>query len=172
MFLTMVKFNLFRLFMPEQLHFLNIISSVWSSPAQGEDSWRLDNNLNPNTTYYWRARLICGSERGTYVPTWSFISGSGGSILPGPSLISPHNSSTTATTRVKFEWNAIDDAVEYKVWYHYIAGGPSWTFYNWVQTTSYTVELSPGSTIEWGVQARNDYAIGNSSSTWTFYTPP
>jgi hypothetical protein len=136
------------------------------SRAQGMNEWRINMNLDPATVHYWRAYLMCEDIQGPYSDVWSFTTGSGGTILPGPSLLSPADGSTLAGTEATLEWSSVSGAVEYWVWY----SGGGWDRGRLVQDTQATLSLSPNTSYEWWVQARNDYALGNESSHWQFAT--
>jgi hypothetical protein len=135
--------------------------------TQGINQWRSMSNLDLATTHYWRTYLMCGSTQGPYSEVWSFTTGSGGTILPGPNLLSPANGSTLAGTVVTLQWSPVSGAAEYLV--HFVAGsahnvravGGTETTITW---------LSPNTTYEWWVQARNDYAWGTDSTHWQFTT--
>jgi hypothetical protein len=136
-----------------------------SDRTQGAHQWRIDLNLDPATTYYWRAHLMCDSTEGPYSEVWSFATGSGGTILPGPDLLSPENGSASlGNVLVTLRWSPVSGAVEYRV---------NWTSGGWLHTivvTGTETKLGPGpGTYEWWVQARNDYAWGTESAHWRFH---
>lgn len=127
-------------------------------------------NFQPATTYYWRAWLLCGEIAGPYSEVWSFTTGSGGTILPAPTLIAPANGSTLPSLSVTLQWSAVDGAVEYLV--HWRKAGEGGYTYSWVTDTQKEIRwLEPQTSYEWWISARNDYAIGNDSETWQFTTP-
>jgi hypothetical protein len=137
-----------------------------SYDTQGVHEFRLNMNLDPATTHYWRGYLTCGITQGPYSALWSFTTGSGGTILPAPELIAPANGTTLPGTTAIVEWSPVAGAVEYWVWFS--GGGsdrgtPTWD-------TQDTLSLSPNTTYEWWVQARNDYALGTESDHWQFTT--
>lgn len=136
--------------------------------ARGERQWRINLNLDPATIYYWRAHLMCGSTKGPYSETWSFTTGSGGVILPGPSLLSPANGSALVGTTANLRWASVSGADEYWVWY----SGGGWDRGRLVQDTEMELSstLDSDTTYEWWVQARNDYALGTESAHWQFTT--
>jgi len=142
-------------------------------PAQGEGEFRFGVNLEPATTYYWRAWLECGdTTQGPFSDVWSFTSGPGGTILPPPTLVTPTNGSTLASLPVTFQWLPVVGAIEYMVsWAR--ADEPLVEYYSWVTGTQHTTEwqIDSATTYEWYVNARNDYAMGEPSDTWQFTTP-
>ena len=144
--------------------------SLWSSRATGVKEFRFSGNLDPATTYYWRAWLMCRETDGPYSDVWSFTTGFGGTILPAPTLIAPANGSTLTATQVTLQWSVVDGAVEYLV--HWREVGWGGYNYQWVSDTQTTISwLSANTTYEWWISARNDYAIGTDSETWQFITP-
>jgi hypothetical protein len=138
---------------------------------RGEYQWRIHRylvgNLDPATTHYWRAYLMCGDTRGPYSDVWSFTTGSGGTILPGPNLISPADGTTLPGTTVSLQWSSVNAAVEYWV----SAETQDRDYVRDVPGTVTTLrELQPNASFEWWVQARNDYAWGADSTHWHFTT--
>lgn len=146
-----------------------VVGLYASGDVVGEQEFRVTQNLDPATTYYWRARVACGELDGPYSAVWSFTTGSGGTILNAPTLISPTNGSQLTTTVATLRWQAVPGAVEYLVRWRRV-GSLGYSFM-WVSGTQATLrQLSPNTTYEWWVAARNEYAIGNSSATWRFTT--
>jgi hypothetical protein len=135
----------------------------------GIHQWRTMGNLAPATIHYWRAYLACGSSRGPYTAVWSFTTGSGGTILPAPTLLSPVNGSTIAGRRPTVQWSAVGGAVEYYVNYTRPGGGTYWLVPT-AATEARLYDLDANTTYEWWVQARNDYAWGPESVHWHFTT--
>jgi hypothetical protein len=136
--------------------------------TQGIYEWRPYRNLDPATTHYWRAYLMCDSAQGPYSEVWSFTTGSGGTTMPGPNLLSPANGSTLAGTTATLQWSVVSDAVEYLVNYT-DADYPKWKrVVSGTATTIYA--LRPNAAYKWWVQARNDYAWGDESAHWEFTT--
>lgn len=131
---------------------------------------RLFENLNPNTTYYWRAWDICDGVDGPFTETWSFTTGSGGIILPAPNLIAPANGSTLTSHPVTFEWTSVSGAIDYVLTWSEV-GGSSYSIRLTTDTQTTVSYLDPDTTYEWWVAARNDYAVGTESDIWQFTTP-
>ena len=136
--------------------------------VQGVWDFRFTRNLDPATTYYWRARLECGAVLGAWSAIWSFKTGPGGVILPGPDLIAPPNNTVLPGNSVTAQWSAVSGAVEYVARVQY----SEWTS-NYVVTPTQTLldGLEPNTLYPWWVQARNDYAWGSESVHWQFTTP-
>jgi hypothetical protein len=150
--------------------FIGLVVQVPMSPA-AEQQFRSEINLNPSTTYYWRTFLECADKsRGPYSEVWSFTTGTGGTILPGPTLIAPGNGATIPPTNTTFQWFATGDAVEYTVWWKK-SGDPIWMGLTTTNTQIVLLwSLSPSASYEWMVVPRNNYAYGNESVHWTFNT--
>jgi hypothetical protein len=126
-------------------------------------------NLEPGTTYYWRARLSCRNTRGPYSEVWSFTTSASGVILPPPTLISPANGSTIPSTLATLQWSPVDGAIEYGVYWKKI--GQQITYIMRVSATQANIQVAYNSSYEWWVRAINDYALGDVSEEWYFYTP-
>ncbi|CAG0931292.1 hypothetical protein TFLX_02072 [Thermoflexales bacterium] len=138
--------------------------------AQGIHEYRFSENFDPGTTYYWRAYLMCGEAPGPYTAVWTFTTGSGGTLPPGPNLVSPANGTLVAGTSVTLRWSPLAEAVEYTV-YRKKAG--SSTIFWKVNNTEFTLSgLSPNTPYEWWIKARNEYAWGAESPHWFFTTGP
>jgi len=149
--------------------FTHTVISYWGSGNAGVGEFRSSSNLDPATTYYWRARIVCRDSQGPYSEAWSFTTGSGGTILPAPALVAPTNAVTVPNTTVTLQWSPVPGALEYLL--HYRSVGAIGFSYRWVNGTQITMGWSANATIEWWVSARNDYAIGADSEKWQFTTP-
>jgi hypothetical protein len=140
--------------------------------TQGIHQWRINLNLDSAATHRWRAFLMCGSTQGPYSEVSSFTTGSGGTVLPAPNLLSPANGSLLpgpgpGGTEVTLKWSSVSGAVQYQV--TYLSG---WFLRTTVVTgTEATLHLDLDTTYEWWVQARNDYAWSAESAHWRFTTP-
>lgn len=128
----------------------------------GQDEERIHFNLKPATLYHWRARNVCERGEGQWVVR-SFTTGSGGTILPAPSLIEPLNAEVSSP--VTFRWQGVTGAVEYLLSWR-LRDGPYAAFVR-TSDTARTIYISPG-TYEWWVKARNSYAWGEPSATGVF----
>jgi hypothetical protein len=127
-------------------------------------------NLDPGTTYYWKARLTCKNTPGRYSEVWSFTTSSNGTILPPPSLISPASGSTVSSVTVTLQWSAVPGATGYGV--QWIKAGQGWTnIMDVTETHAHLNYLAYNSSYEWWIRAKNDYAYGDDSAHWYFYTP-
>jgi len=151
--------------------FTQDVSSFSSSyRTTGIHEYRFGWNFDPATTYYWRAWLTCGEAKGPYSGVWSFATGSGGVILPAPALSAPADGRSLSSLPVTLRWSAVGGAVEYRVFWRRLDQG-GYTA-RWVTGTQTEIRgLEAGTTYEWWVSARNDYAIGDASETWQFTTP-
>ena len=139
------------------------------------------NNLIPNTRYYWRARSGYGDgcvnpnlQWSPWSPTWSFVSGSNGTILPAPQLVSPLNGSTITDIRPTLTWRSVAGAngtfVRGRPVYQIDPRDYGWgIWWNSVVTSARVYrDLTLGETYEWYVEFKNDYAWGLPSSRWRF----
>ncbi len=154
----------------------------WTRP-QSQFDYLTSENLLPNTRYYWRARSAYGDACSNpnlpwsgWSPTWSFVTGSNGAILPAPQLVSPANGSLVPLTRPTLNWQSVPGAVGTQ-----IVGRPvppvihpgdfGWgiTWETGVATSAQVYrDLTLGQTYEWYVRFRNEYAWGNQSERWRF----
>jgi hypothetical protein len=113
---------------------------------------------------------VCDDAEGPYTEVWSFTTGSGGVILPGPALAAPADGSTLSSLAVTLQWSDVDGAVEYVVYWQEVGGSLTW--YRWATETQEEITgLEANATCEWWVAVRNDYAISEDSETWRFATP-
>lgn len=131
-------------------------------------------NLQPNTTYYWRVGVIYNfnySQPPRWTEQYSFTTApAGGVILPAPTLISPISGTVVAANNVVLQWASVSGAVEYDITVHDM--DRDWWYGFSSATTQLTVTSSslivPGNHYEWAVTARNNYAWGAESEWWRF----
>jgi len=137
-----------------------------SSPRTYRITW----NLEPATRYYWRVALFCDSRGSPWSSTYSFVTGSGGTIPPAPQLVSPISGTVGLTRPVTLEWNAVSGAGQYLA--HINLAGQLGGYEYGTSETTYDVYsgVQPDTTYEWYVRARNDYAYGPESEHWLFTT--
>ena len=135
----------------------------------GPHHLRLFFNLEPATLYYWRVQDVCGSVKSPYSPVFSFTTGSGGVILPGPSLISPISGTVGVGQQVTLTWHSVTGAMDYQVWVRQSDYGGSRLYFT--SNTSVVVRnREPNTTYEWYVKAYNTYAYGEPSERWRYTT--
>ena len=126
-------------------------------------------NLIPDTVYYWRVFLKCGSDRTLYSDVWSFTPNSGGIILPPPELLAPPNGAQSSTPTVTLRWSPLSGATQYMARYRPIGGFETSRV---ISDTSVSVgPLGAATMYEWWVSGINDYAVGSPSTRWRFTTP-
>ena len=134
-------------------------------------------NLLPNTRYYWRARTGYGNWRtgpiswGPYSSTWSFTTGSDGTVLLGPELVSPPNNSDVYTLRPTLQWRNSPGTRGFFLVAMPVAGGSGYGWeceYCTAESAQFWVDLPQNSSWDWWGRLRNDYAWGAKSSVWRF----
>ncbi len=148
--------------------FMPMAYAITSFSGGGVFTWKIYSNLEPASTYYWRAETKCGDSAHTYSEVRTFITGSGGVILPAPVLISPPDGSTTDSNVVTFEWSPVDGADSYLL--NYQAELSSWMSVP-LTGTQITRNLLSDRYYTWYVQALNAYGMGIISPFWNFSTP-
>jgi len=135
----------------------------------GPRQLRLFENLDPAITYYWRVQDVCGSIYSPYSPSFSFTTGSGGVILPAPTLLSPANGTVGVGQEVTVTWSSVSGAIGYQVWTRRAGTGGGILYFT--SANSQIVRyLQANTTYEWFVDAYNDYAYGDQSNVWQFTT--
>jgi hypothetical protein len=157
-----------RLRISKNPDFDNWVKGLIDPSPQGEHSFRFLDNFEPDTTYYWRAWLVCGEERGPYSEVLSFRTGAEGILPLTPTLTAPEDGTTTADPSVTLAWEPVTSTREYLL--RYRETDASFYSWDWIPGTEITRDLSGGTTYEWWVAARNDYGIGPDSATWRFTT--
>jgi len=127
-------------------------------------------NLEPSTTYYWRAWLDYPGGGGPYSQVRSFVTGSGGVIPQSPDPVDPPNGSRVWPGQATLEWSAVPAAQSYEVSW----GRQSLQYFEHsllVGSNSTRVAATqPGTLYQWRVRARSAYAWSDWSQTWTFTT--
>ncbi len=152
----------------------------WVTSYDGSfDEERYDEtNLDPATTYYWKVWLRCGEIESPHSEVWSFTTGSDGTILPAPTLLSPADGSEiwSDDLPVKLQWSEVTGAAEYEVTIR-----PKWDdgmwYRDWYTYTTSTEIHNPLfvntklHTINgWLFRPINYYAKGTTSVGWIFHT--
>ena len=147
--------------------------------TENEFSHFLYSNLRSGTRYYWRARSAYGNacnnpnaEWGPWSSVFSFVTGSGGTFLPGPQLLSPPNNSWVPDRKPTFTWQTVPGALG-TAFHGQMVSLPdnSWGVYWWSTVSTYSrpwFDLDLNQPYEWWVQFRNDYAWGQNSVRWRF----
>ena len=133
-------------------------------------------NLPSATRYYWRAHVAYGNactdsvSWSGYSPTWSFTTGSGGTILPGPQLLAPANNSTVHSPRPVLQWQTSPSATGYLVRAIKVGSTSGYFYRGDVSTTNYQfwLDFAVGDSYDWSITLRNAYAWGNESAKWRF----
>jgi hypothetical protein len=157
-----------RLRVSEDPEFDSWVQGLVHPSAQGEASFRFHENLKPDTTYYWRAWLVCDDLESPYSEVWSFRTGVEGTVPSAPTLTAPVNGIAVSSPSVTLVWESVDGAVEYLLRYREVsAGGYRWV---WTSDTRVTLDLDADKIYEWWVAAFNGYAIGQDSEIWRFTT--
>ena len=126
-------------------------------------------NLEPATLYYWRVQDVCGEVQSPYSEVYSFTTGSGGVILPGPILISPISGTVGVGQQVTLTWQSMTDAIGYQVWVRRVGSGGSRLYFT-SDTSQVVRNREPNTTYEWYVKAYNAYAYGEPSEAWRYTT--
>jgi VCBS repeat-containing protein len=151
------------------------VSWVTSYNSSFDEERYDETNLTPATTYYWKVWLRCGEIESPHSELWSFTTGSDGTILPAPTLLSPADGSEiwSSDLPVILQWSEVTGAAEYEViilewadgmWYR------DWDIY--ATNTEYTIPypLTQNTYYQWLVRPINYYAKGTTSVGWIFHT--
>lgn len=158
-----------RLRISEDPEFDDWVRGLIDPSPQGEHSFRFLGNFEPDTTYYWRAWLVCGEEKGPDSEVLSFRTGAEGILPLTPTLTAPEDGTTTSGPSVRLAWEPVTGTREYLV--RYREAGAERYAWDWTPDTEIVRDLNGGTAYEWWVAARNDYGIGPGSETWQFTIP-
>jgi hypothetical protein len=156
-----------RLQVATDVAFTQVVNSL-GAYGNAAPQFRWPSNLQPGSTYYWRAQLDCGNMRGPYTEVWSFTTGSEGTVLPAPTLLEPANGATTPGPFVTVKWAAVEGAVEYVLFWR--KASEAYPGFEWQTGTQKASGWARDTTYVWWVAARNDYAVGPESEHWEFTT--
>ena len=146
------------------------------STGFGEKQHQFDTNFETGTQYYWRTWLKCQDDTlaSPSSPVWTFTTPAEATVLDAPTLLEPANEEEVAECPVDLKWEAVDDAMRYRIRYSDAADGfdTSWTFIE-IEETEYAFPCQDydDETITWAVTAIGAQAIGTESGPWTFDTP-
>ena len=123
--------------------------------------------LNPASTYYWRARAVSPEGVGDWSDVWTFKTGNN-----IPILIAPLNGKDDVKVPVKFEWNPVTGAIKYEI---NISENDEFTplvnSSNDINSTFYNAtELLYPKTYYWRMRAITAEGPTAWSQTWSFST--
>lgn len=148
--------------------FEQIVRTLAANPGTGSFSAQSLDNLNPGTSYYWRAQLICAQNSSPFSTVQSFTTPSQDNLPPTVNLISPADAAVGISSPLEFKWEPAPGAEEYLVYYR-LSGPHGW----YIGTTSnpwLIRSLSKGASYEWYVVARSGAGYGKASPIRTFTT--
>ncbi len=151
----------------------NVFGISFMSGILVVNTYQMEENLEPNTLYYWRTQTRCDDGRihGPFSETWTFTTGSSGIIPEPPILLSPSNGETVDSLPVTLKWQPVSGATGYLATWQNI--DEYWWGYMWVNEPSITLRyLDTNATYKWSIRARTEYAISDDSEEWQFTTPP
>lgn len=147
--------------------------STVTTSAYWVDEFRFPRNFNENSTYYWRASVMCETVGPVHSSVWSFTTPGGVSRLPAPILASPPDESMVSGSSAVLEWEPVSGALEYLVKVQR-AGTTSYNF-AFVPASqlnfTYSYIIPEYDRYEWWVSALNSGAVGDESEHWQFNTP-
>lgn len=128
---------------------------------------RFSVNLATDTTYYWRASILCSNQPMITTPVWSFTTPATVTKPAPPSLTSPANNSIVSNELEDFKWEAVAGATGYFLTLKNINTNTT----GFIESTLpiVTLKLTPGD-YQWSVKAYNAEAAGDPSPTWSFST--
>ena len=128
--------------------------------------------LSAGYTYFWRVNASNNSSTSNWSSIWSF---STSLTPPAPVLISPTNGYIGTSTTPTLNWNAISNAINYKL---QISRVPNFTLIidsATITNNTYIVpsgKLSDNITYFWKVNATNSFGTGPWSNIWSFTPQP
>lgn len=129
-------------------------------------------DFEPNTTYYWRVRVINAEDTSRWSQVFKFTTGP--NPLEIPNLIFPENNAENQPTTLTFVWSSVPRAKFYQL---QLASDLQFSqiiydILNINDTTYQITDLKPLSEYFWRVLAYNDSTSSNWSSIWRFRTKP
>ncbi|MEW5798524.1 MAG: T9SS type A sorting domain-containing protein [Bacteroidota bacterium] len=130
-------------------------------------------DLNNNTTYYWRVRVVILLVPGLWSGVSRFTTVRAKPLIPDPpTLASPSNGSTDQPATITLAWNAVNGADSYHLQVSTNNAFSSLTVnQSSLSQTSYQAsDLSFGATYYWRVRAQNSAGSSGWSAIWSFTT--
>lgn len=148
--------------------------NLWFWRDGGLESFQPWENLAPATKYYWRVGTIVNDDTAhpIWSKEWSFTTGSRGTILPAPTLVSPANNVAIPQSSLILSWNPVAGAEEYALWVYspteyrntiYHSTGTSKDF-RFVIGNTWKKDIP----YQWYVTVRNDYGWSVDSARRNF----
>lgn len=129
-------------------------------------------DLEPNTTYYWRVKAKNSEGESQWSTSFSFTTTS--NPLQIPNLIAPANNSIEQPVNVYFVWASVPRANYYELQLSEVSNFSSLlkSFKNIIDTAYFVSNLQNNKEYFWRVQAYNDSTSSAWSSVWRFVTQP
>jgi len=134
-------------------------SSIFTVPA----------DLDPNTTYYWRARAFNAiNQPGGWSTAFSFHT-----VIAPPVLLTPTDGETLATLQPLLDWEDVAGATKYTLQISVDPAFSTTLLKVKVTTSTYQIptDLPSGTTLYWRVKAKGLDGKSNWSPVFSFVTP-
>lgn len=129
-------------------------------------------DLEPNTTYYWRVKAKNSEGESQWSTTFSFTTTT--NPLQIPNLIAPANNSIEQPVNTYFVWSSVPRAIYYELQLSEVPNFSSIfkSFKNIADTAYFVSNLQNNKEYFWRVQAYNDSTASAWSPIWRFITQP
>ncbi len=109
----------FEVYVDEDLLVLHTSTADVDQDISGDTSWKVDQGLTENTSYWWRARANDGYAPSEWDDAEVFFMNAGNEAPETPTLLSPTDGETVAVDSPVLEWSLVgdpdNDAVSYNL---------------------------------------------------------
>jgi PKD repeat protein len=137
------------------------------STVSDPTTFKINTGLTAETDYEWQVKTLCDGDNSSYGALQTFTTGA--SYCENPTVLS---SSNVTHDKVTFNWNAIGNAIKYKIRYRVAGSSDPWQQANTLAPATSRTRggLTPSTNYEWQIKVECDMQSPTSYSPLQYFT--